>query len=78
VLGEITNIQRIARGSSIRIRHFLNRQFAQSRRVTWIKRKGFALIQWRDTGKIEYAELHWFEAHGIGRVYITYKRGIER
>ena len=28
--------------------------------------KGKALIEWED-GRVEYAEIHWFEAHGIGR-----------
>lgn len=29
-------------------------------------------------GKAELAEIYWFEAHGIGRVYFTYKKGVER
>lgn len=78
LLSEITDIERIARGPSVRIRHHLNRRYAHGRRVTWLKRKGIALIQWRDSGQTEYAEVHWFEAHGIGRVYVTYKRSLAR
>jgi hypothetical protein len=76
LLTDITNIQRIASGHGVRLRHELNRRYAAGRRVDWYKRKGFAMIQWRDTGKIEQAELHWFEAAGIGKVRISYKRGI--
>jgi hypothetical protein len=76
LLGEISNIQRIASGRGVRIRHHLNRKYAGGRRVDWLKRKGVAVIQWRDTSKVEKAELHWVEASGIGRVRISYKRSI--
>lgn len=76
LISEINNIQRITSGRGIRIRHHLNRKYASGRRVEWLKRKGFALIEWRDSGKIEQAEWHWFEAAGIGKVRVTYKRSI--
>lgn len=76
LVSEISNIQPIASGSGVRIRQHLNHKYAAGRRVKWLKRKGFALIEWRDSRKIEQAELHWFEAAGIGRVRVTYKRSV--
>lgn len=76
LLSEIKNIQPITSGRGVRIRQHLNQKYAGGRRVNWLKRKGIAMIQWRDSGKVEQAELHWFEASGIGRVRTTYKRSI--
>ncbi|WP_242445315.1 hypothetical protein [Chromatium okenii] len=39
----------------------------------WKKKKGIALLECTD-GSTAYAELHWYEAHGIGRVKIKLKR----
>ena len=41
----------------------------------WRKMIGEATIQLGD-GTIERVELHWFEAHGIGRVYFKRKRNL--
>ena len=38
--------------------------------------KGFASIELEE-GSIRRAELHWFEAHGIGRVYVKRKRYVD-
>lgn len=61
---KITHIEQIARGSSIRIRRYLNEKYGRGR---WRKMKGRAWIRLIRSGEIQYAELHWFEAHGIGR-----------
>lgn len=63
-LSEIYDIQVIARGGSVEKRAWLNQQFG---RGNWRKLKGKALIQYSN-GKVTNAEIHWFEAHGIGRV----------
>ena len=73
IVGEITHIQVIARGASVRIRRYLNEEFGRGR---WRKMKGRALIEWGD-GRIEYVELHWVEAHGVGRALMKRKRRIE-
>lgn len=39
--------------------------------------KGEALIEWPD-GRVELAEIHWFEAHGIGRKLLKRKRRLGR
>lgn len=63
-LSEIYDIEVIARGSGVEQRAWLNQQFGRGR---WRKLKGKALIQYSN-GKVTKAEIHWFEAHGIGRV----------
>lgn len=71
LLSEITNVEVIARGSGIRIRQYLNKTYGYGR---WRKMKGEAWIQLKNSGEIQYAELHWFEAHGIGQHDMKRKR----
>jgi len=73
ILGEIRNIQAIATGASVRIRKHLAEKFGEGR---WRKMTGEATIQLED-GTILRAELHWFEAHGVGRVYFKRKRYLD-
>ncbi|MBM3217284.1 MAG: hypothetical protein FJZ38_01125 [Candidatus Rokubacteria bacterium] len=73
IVGAIRNAQPIARGASVGIRRHLVRKFGTGR---WRKMKGEASIQF-DDGTIRRAELHWFEAHGIGRVYVKRKRYLD-
>ncbi len=63
VIGDITGIQTIAIGSGIRERVRLQRRYGRGR---WRKLKGFAEIR-LSSGAIVRAELHWYEAAGIGR-----------
>ena len=70
IVSEITNIETIAAGSSIREIERLRREYGSGR---WRKLKGIALIQLRN-GQVKVAELHWNEAHGIGRKEIKRKR----
>lgn len=74
VISSISNVEIIARGSNVQVRQYLNERFGHGR---WRKMKGEATIEWED-GRIEYAEIHWFEAHGIGRKLTKRKRGIRR
>ncbi len=76
-LSDITEIEVIARGLGVRIRNYLNHEYADGRQIRWRKLKGIALIEWPD-GRVEWAELHWFEGQGIGRVEITYKKTASR
>jgi hypothetical protein len=60
----------IARGSGIRELARLRRRYGQGR---WRKRKGYAEVRlWN--GEILCAELHWYEATGIGRRELKIKR----
>jgi len=70
VLSEITGIEVIAKGVGIRDRFRLRRSFGPGR---WRKLKGIATIEYTD-GRICIAELHWYEAHGIGRKNLKVKR----
>lgn len=63
IIGDITNIQPIARGAGVHDRTRLNKTYGQGR---WRKLKGSARIRLLD-GSIRFAEIHWYEAHGIGR-----------
>ncbi|MGI9036689.1 MAG: hypothetical protein ACR2GD_11705 [Pyrinomonadaceae bacterium] len=69
IIGEISDIEIIAVGSKIRIFPFLRRRFGNGR---WRKLKGAAQIKLAD-GTIRLAELHWFEAHGIGKKLMRVK-----
>ena len=63
VLGAITEIETIARGPGIRE---LSRLYRMYGRGSWRKLKGIARIRLAN-GTIRLAELHWYEAHGIGK-----------
>jgi hypothetical protein len=63
ILGDITGIETIATGSGIRELPRLRKRYGRAR---WRKRKGVAEIRLR-TGETVRAELHWYEATGIGR-----------
>ena len=70
IVGEITEIETIAVGKGIRDLQRLRRLYGRGR---WRKLKGVALVRLR-SGRIRKAELHWYEAHGIGRKEIKRKR----
>ncbi len=63
IIGEITHVEPIAVGQSIRDLARLRQQYSQGR---WRKLKGIAAVCLQD-GSIRTAEIHWYEAHGIGR-----------
>jgi hypothetical protein len=63
ILGEISEIETFAVGSGIREIARLRRTYGRAR---WRKRKGVAQVRLAD-GTIHLAELHWYEAAGIGR-----------
>ena len=63
LFGEIRDIETIATGRGVYIRRYLDSTYGKGR---WRKRKGRATVQLAD-GTVHEAEIHWFEAHGIGR-----------
>ena len=73
ILDEIANIETIAVGRSIREIARLRRQFGPGR---WRKRKGIATVR-LPSGRIQKAELHWYEAHGIGKRKLKIKRYVD-
>lgn len=74
IISEISNIELIAKGTGIRIRAWLNETYGRGQ---WRKLKGTAVIEY-DNGELWLVEIHWFEAHGIGRRRETIKREIRR
>jgi len=73
ILEPIRNAHTIAVGGRIRELGRLQRQYGRGR---WRKRKGTALVSLAD-GSILLAELHWYEATGIGRKETKIKRFLE-
>ena len=70
VIGQIEQIETFATGSGIRELARLRKIYGRGR---WRKRKGVATVRLAD-GTIRLAELHWYEATGIGRKELKLKR----
>ena len=70
IIGKIQDVETIAVGGSIRDIMRLRRQYGHGR---WRKLKGIADIRLAD-GIIQRAEIHWYEAHGIGKKKMKIKR----
>jgi hypothetical protein len=73
VVGEITEVETFAVGNAIRELPRLRRVYGVGR---WRKRKGVANIRLAD-GSVCKAEVHWYEAHGIGRKEVKIKRYLD-
>ena len=69
IIGEIENIEEIAVGGRIRDIMRIQKQYGPGR---WRKLKGFAVVRLQN-GNIRKAELHWYEAHGIGKKKLKIK-----
>lgn len=63
IVGPIRDTETIAVGRAIRQLKRLRRRYGRGR---WRKRKGVATVRLLD-GTVHTAEVHWYEAHGIGR-----------
>ena len=63
VVGAIEQIETIAAGPSVKVRSFLRKAYGRGR---WRKRKGIATVRLPNSN-LRRVELHWYEAHGIGR-----------
>ena len=72
ITGELFHVETIARGSGIRERRRLVKVYGAGR---WRKLKGLAEIRLK-SGEVLLAELHWYEAAGIGKREIKLKRFI--
>ena len=71
--GELNDVETIAVVKSIRELPRLRRLYGKGR---WRKMKGVARIRLRD-GRLRLAELHWYEAHGIGKKEFKRKRYLD-
>jgi len=70
ILGAIRNIETIASGRGVRIRHLLKEKYGGE---NWRKLKGIAQVE-GDDGYLGEAEIHWYTAHGVGPVWWKIKR----
>ncbi len=73
VVGQITEIKVIASGSEIRVLRYLRRAYGRGR---WRKLKGIATVR-LPNGALRKVELHWYEAHGIGKRDLKIKRYLD-
>lgn len=73
IIGNISNIQPIAIGGAIRDIARLRKSYGAGR---WRKLKGIALIR-LSNGSLRKAEVHWYEAHGIGKKEMKRKRYLD-
>lgn len=73
ILGEIHSIEIIAKDNAIRERSRLQKIYGQGR---WRKVKGIARIKLPDDF-ITNAEIHWYEAHGIGKKELKIKQYLD-
>jgi hypothetical protein len=69
IISEIRDIETIAVGQGIRDRARLRKTYGRGR---WRKLKGVGQVQ-LSNGMIRLAEIHWYEAHGIGTVEFKLK-----
>ncbi len=70
IISKITHIELLAVSRSIREINRLRKAYGVGR---WRKLKGIARVRLKD-GTILSVELHWYEAHGIGRREFKIKR----
>jgi hypothetical protein len=73
LLSQIVDVEVIARGGSVRRRVVLRKRFGAGQ---WRKLKGVVTIRLAN-GRIQRAEIHWYEAHGIGKVGMKVKRYLD-
>ncbi|HUL68827.1 MAG TPA: hypothetical protein VLT17_01150 [Gemmatimonadales bacterium] len=73
ILGRLTEVETIAAGAAIREIQRLRRRYGRAR---WRKRKGVATVELPD-GTVRLAEIHWYEATGIGRRELKLKRYLD-
>ena len=73
LVGDLTDAETIATGRGIRELPRLRRLYGKDR---WRKMKGAARIRLR-SGRIRLAELHWYEAHGVGKKEFKRKRYLD-
>ena len=73
IVGDISQVETIAKGRGIRSLARLRAAFGGS---NWRKMKGVATVE-LESGHMRRAEIHWYEAHGIGRKWLKIKRFLD-
>ena len=73
IVGDLSRAETFAIGTAIREIARLRKRYGRGR---WRKRKGVARVR-LENGAIRQAEVHWYEAHGIGRRDFKIKRFVD-
>jgi len=73
IIGPIEGVETFASGSKIREIQRLRKIYGPGR---WRKRKGIATVRLAD-GKVRRAEVHWYEASGLGRFELKIKHYLD-
>lgn len=73
IVSDITDVETIARGATIRSLAKLRKKHGRGR---WRKQKGRARVQLAN-GRQRIAEVHWYEAHGIGKKDFKIKKFLD-
>jgi hypothetical protein len=73
IIGEVTEVKTIAFGRGIKTLARLRKRYGGRR---WRKLKGVATVRLAN-GRIRRAEVHWYEAHGVGRKGWKIKRFLD-
>ena len=73
LVGSIADVEVIASGPGIRVRSRLRKAYGHGR---WRKMKGTATVR-LPNGALRAVELHWYEAHGIGKRDLKIKRYLD-
>ena len=74
LVGSIANVEVIAAGPGVRVRSYLRKAYGHAR---WRKMKGIATVR-LPNGALRMVELHWYEAHGLGRRNVKIKRYLDQ
>jgi hypothetical protein len=72
-VGPLEDVAVIARGRGVRVRYSLIKRYGKG---NWRKLKAVAFVRLPDR-TVRRAEVHWYEAHGIGRVRWKIKRFVD-
>lgn len=70
IVGHLKDVEAIARGQGMRSRSKLRKKYG---RGNWRKMKGNAIVR-LSNGTERYAEVHWYEAHGLGKKELKIKK----
>jgi len=73
IISEITNQEVIAKGNGIQSRKALDKKYGKGK---WRKLKGIATVR-LDGEATRLAEVHWYEAHGIGKKEFKIKKFLD-
>lgn len=73
VVGKIEQVETVATGPSVKVRSVLRKAYGRGR---WRKLKGVATVR-LPNGNLRRVELHWYEAHGIGKRDLKIKKYLD-